>query len=132
MKKDVELTKKESKLLTFIREDPKLDEELKQEYVGMARLFLEDLKANLGRTSIELDAIYGNGMDIWMEFLNYPVIKKYLQGIKDEQLQVQIDTGLMLGEKDAISLKKVMDEKGQHNNNANIIMIRLPEKVDYE
>lgn len=132
MAKDTEKEKKESKLLSTIREDTKIDDELRQEFMGMARIFLEELKENLSRTSIELDEIYGNGIDLWREFLNHAPIRKYLQSLKDEQLQGQIDQGLMSGEKNVIGLKKVMDEKGPTTNNSNIILIRLPEKVDYE
>lgn len=132
MQKDKEKVKKESKLLTIIQKDTKLDLETKQEYIGMARVFLDDLKINLGCTSIELDEKYGNGIDTWLDFLQYAPIRKYFQSMKDEQLQVKVDMGLMAGTKDVVGLKKIMDEKGPNINNSNFIMVRLPEKVVYE
>jgi hypothetical protein len=132
MQNSKEISKKESKLITIIKTDSKLEEDLRQEYLGMARVFLDDLKTNLTRTSIELDEKYGNGIDTWIEFLKYAPIRKYFQSLKDEQLQVQIDQGLMTGEKNVIGLQKVMDAKGPTLNNSNFIMVRLPEKVDYE
>ena len=42
------------------------------------------------------------------------------------------DKGLMEGDKDAVSIKKVMQDKGPTINNSNIVVIRLPEKRDFD
>ena len=41
------------------------------------------------------------------------------------------DSGLMQGDKNAIGIKKVMQGNGPAVNNSNIVIIRLPEKVDF-
>ena len=42
------------------------------------------------------------------------------------------DTGLMEGNKNAVNIKKAMEGRGPAINNSNIILIRIPEKVDFE
>lgn len=123
---------KEKQLIRLIHEDTKLNSEEKMMYAAMADLFLQDLKDNLNKTSIELNEKYIDmTIDEWREFLTVPVIRKYIQGFKDEQISTMADTGLMKGDKDAVGIKKVMAAQGPIVNNSNIVLIRLPDKVDF-
>ena len=123
---------KESKLLELIRADSKLESEQKMMYLSYANLYLEDFAINIGLTSIELDEKYPSSIDEWKEFLEYPVVRQYIQSFKDERISKVADAGLMKGEKDAIGIKKVMQQNGPAINNSNIVLIRVPEKVDFE
>lgn len=123
---------KDKQLIKLIHEDKKLTGEEKMMYAAMADLFLQDLKANLNETSIGLNEKYIDmTIDEWREFLTVPVIRKYIQGFKDEQIEIMADQGLMKGDKDAVGIKKVMAAQGPIVNNSNIVLIRLPEKVDF-
>lgn len=75
---------------------------------------------------------YPLGIDTWKDFLNYPIVRQYIQSFRDEQISQIADKGLMEGDKDAVSIKKVMQDKGPNINNSNIIVIRLPEKRDFD
>ena len=123
---------KESKLLELIKADSKLESEQKMMYLSYANLYLEDFAINIGLTSIELDEKYPASIDEWKEFLEYPVVRQYIQSFKDERISKVADAGLMKGEKDAIGIKKVMQQNGPAINNSNIVLIRVPEKVDFE
>ena len=123
---------KESKLLELIMADSKLESEQKMMYLSYANLYLEDFAINIGLTSIELDEKYPASIDEWKEFLEYPVVRQYIQSFKDERISKVADAGLMKGEKDAIGIKKVMQQNGPAINNSNIVLIRVPEKVDFE
>lgn len=123
---------KESRLLELIRADSKLESEQKMMYLSYANLYLEDFSVNIGLTSIELDEKYPASIDEWKEFLEYPVVRQYIQSFKDERISKVADAGLMKGEKDAIGIKKVMQQNGPAINNSNIVLIRVPEKVDFE
>ena len=123
---------KESRLLELIRADSKLESEQKMMYLSYANLYLEDFSINIGLTSIELDEKYPASIDEWKEFLEYPVVRQYIQSFKDEKISKVADAGLMKGEKDAIGIKKVMQQNGPAINNSNIVLIRVPEKVDFE
>lgn len=123
---------KESKLLELIKADSKLESEQKMMYLSYANLYLEDFSNNIGLTSIELDEKYPASIDEWKEFLEYPVVRQYIQSFKDERISKVADAGLMKGEKDAIGIKKVMQQNGPAINNSNIVLIRVPEKVDFE
>lgn len=123
---------KESKLLELIRADSKLESEQKMMYLSYANLYLEDFAVNIGLTSIELNEKHPASIDEWKEFLEYPVVRQYIQSFKDERISKVADAGLMKGEKDAIGIKKVMQQNGPAINNSNIVLIRVPEKVDFE
>lgn len=123
---------KESKLLELIKADSKLESEQKMMYLSYANLYLEDFAVNIGLTSIELNEKHPASIDEWKEFLEYPVVRQYIQSFKDERISKVADAGLMKGEKDAIGIKKVMQQNGPAINNSNIVLIRVPEKVDFE
>lgn len=133
MAKTVKKTKEvESKLLTALKEDTKLDRETKMAYISMANLFLMKFEENLNKTSIELNNDNPLGVDNWKDFLNYPVVRSYIKSFRDEQIMQVADIGLMAGDKNAVSIKKVMDNNGVNINNSQIVLIRLPEKMEFE
>lgn len=115
-----------------LRADTKLDKETKMEYLSMANLFLQNFDKYINYTSIDMNKEIPLGIDTWKEFLNYPVVRKYIKSFKDEQIEKIADTGLMQGDKGAVSIKKVMQESGPVVNNSNIVLIRLPSKVDWD
>lgn len=127
-----EIKEQESKLLTYLRDDTKLDKDTKMQYISMANMFLDNFDKYLHLTSIEMNKEIPLGIDTWKDFLNYPVVHKYIQSFKDEQISQIADKGLMQGDKNAVSIKKVMQDKGPIVNNSNIVLIRIPEKVDWE
>lgn len=134
-KKGEKNEEKESKLIIDLRNDEKLKEnpDLRMGYISMASMFLEDFSNNLYRTSIEMhEKIPYFTIDGWREFLNYPIVRKYIKSFKDEKANIIADQGLAAGDKSAVSLKKAMQEGGPQVNNSNIVLIRVPEKIDWE
>lgn len=127
--------KQESKLITLLWEDEKLkqDKDKQLSYIGMAKFFLEDFKNNINKTSIDMNELNPFvSIDDWKDFLNYPVVYKYIKSFKDEQISRIADTGLMEGDKSAVAIKKAAEENSMKINNSNIILIRVPEKKDLE
>lgn len=123
----------ESKLILDLKADPKLieDPEKRMEYVSMATMFLEDFSNNIYKTSIEMyDVIPYFSIDMWREFLNYPVVRKYIKAFKDEQISAVAERGMAEGDKNALGIKKAMDGAISGANNSNIVLIRLPERKD--
>lgn len=120
-----------SKLVDLLECDTTLDRDTKMSYVSMANLFLKKFDTYMNYTSLDMNKEIPLGIDTWKDFLNYPIIKKYIQSFRDEQIFKIADKGLMEGDKSAIGIKKIMEERGPIVNNSNIIIIRLPEKVDY-
>lgn len=131
-KKDEEV---ENELIKSIKKDAKLTEnpDLKMEMISMATMFLEDFSENMYKTSIEMNTkIPFYTIDEWKDFLNYPVVRKYIKSFRDEKINMMADQGLAEGDKSAVSIKKAMQEGGPAVNNSNLILIRLPEKKDWE
>lgn len=127
---------KNNVLLDLIKNDENLkkpeNREQKMSYISLATLFMEKFDENINKTSIEMNNTIPVGVDTWKEFLNYPVVRKYIQSFRDEKIMNVADTGLMEGDKNAVNIKKAMENRGPAINNSNIILIRIPEKVDFE
>lgn len=130
------IKKKNDVLLNLIKNDENLkkkeNRELKMSYISLATLFMEKFDENINKTSIEMNNTIPVGVDTWKDFLNYPVIRKYIQSFKDEKIMTVADTGLMEGNKNAVSIKKSMEDRGPVVNNSNIVLIRIPEKVEFD
>lgn len=134
-KNDEEINENESKLIQDLRNDEKLREnpDKRMAFIAMASFYLEDFAENMYKTSIELyEKIPFYSMDSWREFLNYPIVRKYIKSFKDEKINIIADQGLAEGDKSAVSIKKAIQEGGPQVNNSNIVLIRVPEKIDWE
>lgn len=130
------IKKKNNVLLDLIKKDETLNKkenrEQKMSYLSLATLFMEKFDENINKTSIEMNNSIPVGVDTWKEFLNYPVVRKYIQSFRDEKIMNVADSGLMEGNKNAVNIKKAMEDRGPTINNSNIILIRIPEKQDFE
>ena len=123
--------KEESKLIEALKNDEKLKEEpdYRMAMISQATMFLEDFANNMYLTSIEMHAkIPYFSIDAWKDFLNYPIVRKYVKSFKDEKINIAAEQGLAEGDKGALGIKKAMDSSGPSVNNSNIVLIRLPEK----
>ena len=130
------IKKKDNVLLELIKDDDNLkkkeNREQRMSYISLATLFMEKFDENINKTSIEMNNTIPVGVDTWKDFLNYPVIRKYIQSFRDEKIMNVADTGLMEGNKNAVNIKKAMEDRGPVINNSNIVLIRIPEKVDFD
>ena len=130
------IKKKNNVLLDLIKKDETLNKkenrEQKMSYLSLATLFMEKFDENINKTSIEMNNTIPVGVDTWKEFLNYPVVRKYIQSFRDEKIMNVADSGLMEGNKNAVNIKKAMEDRGPVINNSNIVLVRIPEKVDFD
>lgn len=130
------IKKKNNVLLDLIKKDETLNKkenrEQKMSYISLATLFMEKFDENINKTSIEMNNTIPVGIDTWKDFLNYPVVRKYIQSFRDEKIMNVADSGLMEGNKNAVNIKKAMENRGPVVNNSNIILIRIPEKQDFD
>lgn len=137
-KKSENSSEKENELLKTLKNDEKLKQnpDFRMQLIGQASIFIEDLANNMYKTSIELNSMpipyCSYSIDSWKEFLNYPVVRKYIKSFRDEKINMMADTALAEGDKSAVSIKKAMQEGGPAINNSNIVLIRLPEKKDWD
>lgn len=128
------IKKKDNVLLELIKNDENLkkNREQRMSYISLATLFMEKFNENINKTSIEMNNTIPVGVDTWKEFLNFPVVRKYIQSFRDEKIMNVADTGLMEGDKNAVNIKRAMENRGPAINNSNIILIRVPEKQEFE
>lgn len=125
--------KKEKQLVVDIKKDPNLSSEDKMFYSALADLYLTDLARNLSLTSLTLSKNYDiASMDEWRSFLLLPVVKKYIKDLKAEQIMAVADAGLMGGDKNAAAIKKVAEAHNQGGVNNKIVLMRLPEREDFD
>lgn len=130
------IKQKNNVLLDLIKNDETLkkkeNREQRMSYISLATLFMEKFDENINKTSIEMNNTIPVGVDTWKDFLNYPIVRKYIQSFRDEKIMNVADTGLMEGDKNAVNIKKAMEGRGPAINNSNIILIRLPEKQNFD
>lgn len=134
-KKDEKEPENENELIKNLKNDEKLREnpDKRMGMISMATMFLEDFSENMYKTSIEMNSkIPFYTIDAWKDFLNYPVVRKYIKSFRDEKINMVADQGLAEGDKSAVSIKKAIQDGGPQVNNSNIVLIRLPEKVEWE
>lgn len=138
IKNDKNVEENENELIKLLKSDEKLREkpDFRMELIGMATLFTEDFANNMYKTSIDLSSSPSPynyySIDAWKAFLNYPIVRKYIKSFRDEKINMMADQGLAEGDKSAISIKKAMAEGGPSINNSNLILIRLPEKKEWD
>ena len=80
----------DSELIKSIKKDERLatEPDKKLRFLAMAEIFLLDFSKNLYKTSLELhDGFPYYNIDEWMEFINYPIVRKYLQQFKNEKIK---------------------------------------------
>lgn len=135
MTKNVEKSSEnENELIKTLKNDEKLKEkpDFRMQLIGQASMFVEDLANNMYKTSIELHSMpipyCSYSIDAWKDFLNYPIVRKYIKSFRDEQINMMADSALAGGDKSAVTIKRAMQEGGPAINNSNIVLIRLPEK----
>ena len=134
-KNDKNVEENESELIKNLKNDEKLREnpDFRMGMISMANMFLDDFANNIYKTSIEMnEKIPFFSIDAWKDFLNYPIVGKYIKSFKDEKINMAADQGLAEGDKSAVSIKKAIQEGGPQINNSNLILVRLPEKRDWE
>lgn len=125
----------ENELIKNLKNDEKLREnpDKRMGMISMATMFLEDFSENMYKTSIEMNSkIPFYTIDAWKDFLNYPVVRKYIKSFRDEKINMVADQGLAEGDKSAVSIKKAIQDGGPQVNNSNIVLIRLPEKKEWD
>lgn len=128
----------ENELIKKLKNDEKLrqDPDFRFGMLAMASLFLEDFANNIYKTSIEMHSLPGAysfySIDAWKDFLNYPIVRKYIKEFRDEKISMVADQSLAEGDRSAVSIKKAIQEGGPAINNSNIVLIRLPEKKEFD
>lgn len=135
IKNDIRNEEKDNKLIESLKKDEKLNEdrEYRMHIISMATMFLEDFSDNIYKTSIEMNLkIPYFSVDAWKDFLNYPIVRKYIKSFRDEKIDMVADQGLAEGDKGAVSIKRAIQANGPQVNNSNIVLIRLPEKKEWE
>lgn len=101
-------------------------------FLSLAKMYDEDLKNNLYKTSFDLDDTYHTAdPQSWLNFLNYPPVRRYIeQYIEDKQMaeaKRAISEGFVKTT-DAINVQKTIEDKRKIANNNNIVVFLMPQK----
>jgi hypothetical protein len=118
----------EGVLSELIRNDVKTPANKKMEYMSLADSFMTDFSKNIMLTSIELDDKYPFGMDVWQEFLSYPIVKKYTEQFRKEIVRKNVEKGMAIGDKDALQIKRELDKEAGATGYENFVVFMLPPK----
>lgn len=123
-----------SSLGKILEKDKQLSEDKQRLtlFLSLAKLYDDDLKNNLYRTSFELDDLYSTAdPQAWLSFLKYPPVRRYIEEyIEDKQL-AEAKRALSDGfakTTDAINVQRNIEDKRKLNSNNNIIVFLMPQK----
>lgn len=125
----------ESALLLKLKEDKELEKtpDKRKLFLAYANLFEQELSANLGLKSVELDAKYGTfNPQSWLHFLNYPIVHKYVSEFFDEaaekQAQLALSAPVDKGSTAAIKVRDSIEERRKGNDNGTIVVMFMPQR----
>jgi hypothetical protein len=126
------MNEKPNKLIDIINASLLLNDDKKMKFRSLANIYNEKFKENLSKTSLDLaDTHPAVGPDTWLEFINFPDIRLYLDSFRNEELLKNIDFQLKEGSNVTGNAKlKMMLKRDMQLDNSNIIIVRLPEKED--
>ena len=134
IKSEKEVTSKVSlKYLLMTDESLKKDAPRRMLYLSMAQYFEKDLKDNLDRTSFDLFEAYEGIVDspaAWSEFIQYPVVKDYIDRFHNERAAQVANKKLANSEmktSDALKVKAHVEANTKKVDNSNIVVMLLPQ-----
>lgn len=107
-----------------------IDQDKKEKYLDMAETFLEDLKLNINKTSIDLSEMYPQySSEDWMEWLTFPAVSKYVNGYRKERITREAEIAMTKGSVGAAKIKDIVTSKDS-DINSRYVVFRLPDKED--
>jgi hypothetical protein len=120
----VELIKKDGAL--------KVDEDKRLLFISYAKMFSKDLKANLTKSSLELDEEFMTlNPTGWRDFLRHVSVKTFIDSFLNEQAEKEAMKTLIAGgdkSSEALKVKELMDSKKDRDDNSRIIVFCVPQK----
>lgn len=121
-------------LIEIIKKDGSLNKEDKLAFLSLAKLYENDFKNNLKKTSLELDEDYHTDSPaLWKKFLSHTSVANLIEDYRYEVMDKKAMDVLEYGMKDsnkALKVKETIDKKNKKENNSNIIVMLLPSKED--
>ena len=124
----------ESALSEILKKDKQLSEDKPrlQLFLSLAQAYDEDLKDNLKLSAFQLDDKYHTyNPHGWLEFKQYPPVRKYITQFLDEQQLAQARQAVSEGfskTKEAIDLQSIIEGKQKSDQNTNVIVFFMPQK----
>lgn len=128
----IETQESESALANIVNSSLTMSDKQKNSFRGLAKRFTKAFKANLNKTSLDLsDEDPVIAPDVWLEFLNHPDIKMYLNSFRNEEFAKNVDTQIREGNSITGYVKmKEMLKRDMQVDNSSVMVVRLPEKED--
>lgn len=104
-------------------------------FISLANTFEADFKNNLSLDSLSLSDKYPEvSANEWRKFIQYPPVKRYLDGFLNEIIEkktMQTLGSSDVGAREAIRIKEGIDNTKTTEDNGKIILMLLPQK-DYK
>jgi len=121
-------------LIDIVKKDGSLKKEDKLAFLSLAKLYENNFKENLSKTSLELDEDYETDSPaLWRKFLAHTSVTNLIEDYQYEVMGKKAMDVLGEGMKDsnkALKVKEAIDSKNKKENNSNIIVMLLPHKED--
>lgn len=125
----------EDPLTTSLKEAKHIKDDVKDTYIHLAELYLEDMQDNLFRNQFQLAEKYAEySADIWNDFLSDRIVGVYIQKHKRTLLKTAAEDNLAnpfaKNKRDNLKLIENIKEEEQQEAQKNVVIIRIPDIYD--
>ena len=130
-----ELNNVDDPLTLALKEAKHIKDELKDKYIHLAELYLDDMQDNLFKNQFQLAEKYDDyTADEWNDFLSDRIVSVYIQKHKRTLLKTAAEDNLAnpLAKNKRDNLKLIENIKSEEQQEAqkNIVIMRLPDIYD--
>lgn len=129
---DTERKNRVDPLVESLEQAEHLDSDRKAKMIGIAELYLSEMRDNIFRDQFELNEHYPDiTIDEWNDFLADRIVSTYISKHKRTLLKNKAESSLATPEsknkKDNLQLLKEMNDADSRENVSNIVIMRIPD-----
>lgn len=122
-------------LTLSLKEAKHIKEDLKDTYINLAELYLDDIQDNLFKNQFQLAEKYDDySADVWNDFLSDRIVNVYIQKHKRTLLKTAAEDNLAnpfaKNKRDNLKLIENIKNEEQQEAQKNIVILRLPDIYD--
>jgi len=122
-------------LTDALREAKHIKDDIKDTYIHLAELYLEDMQDNLFENQFQLAEKYPEySADVWNDFLSDRIVGVYIQKHKRTLLKTAAEDNLAnplaKNKRDNLKLIENIKEEEQQEAQKNVVIIRIPDIYD--
>jgi hypothetical protein len=122
-------------LTVSLKEAKHIKDDIKDKYIHLAELYLEDMQKNLFKNQFQLEESYPEyTADEWNDFLSDRIVSVYIQKHKRTLLKTAAEDNLVnpyaKNKRDNLKIIEGIKNEEQQESQKNIVILRIPDIYD--